>query len=85
MCIFRPGAASWAYVRVGKEDREGILAADGPAGCCTVLVRESGWLDMVGIVGYGCREGGAQRDGTVVCPVDLHISARPRPAWRARR
>jgi hypothetical protein len=23
------------------------------------------------MVGYGCREGGAQRDGTVVCSVDL--------------
>ena len=22
-------------------------------------------------LGYGCREGGAQGDGTVVCPVDL--------------
>jgi hypothetical protein len=28
------------------------------------------------MVGYGCREGGAQGDGTVVCPVELH----PAPA-----
>ena len=38
---------------------------------------KAGWLDMVG---YGWREGGAQGDGTVVCPVDL----RPPPPAMVR-
>ena len=58
--------------RTCGEGGEGILAAAAAAG--PALVGESGWLDMVG---YGCREGGAQGDGTVVCPVVCRLASAP--------